>query len=327
MEFYETELLPTILSQPLLWLRYVDDVIAMWPNDSDFQSFLHEVNSLAPSIKFTVEWEEEESIPFLDTKIHRLSSGFSFEIFRKPTHSNQYIHWFSWHKEQVKRSALFSLLLRAYRICDHTYLQQEIDYLYNAFRKVGYPPHIFESVHSGVKRKIFNNTPPVEEDAAQRVPTIVLPHNNFVEKFVSPMFRANNCRIVHNAGNTIKNNIVHNRPPRNIEDNRSGVYKIPCNTCPKSYYGQTGRELRTRIGEHKAAVRRGDNNNAMFKHWFHDKHDIGWDSAEFIYPSSNYYNRLVFESTCILTHPNFNNMHSTLAIDKLSANIILRSTH
>ena len=238
------------------------------------------------------------------------------------------MHWFSWHKEQVKRSALFSLLLRAYRLCNYQYLQQEIDYLYEAFQKVGYPAHVFESVHSGVKRKVFNNSPPIEQDAAeQRIPTIVLPHNNFVHKFVSPMLKANNCRVVHRAGNTIKSNIVRNRPPQNLPNNhRSGVYKIPCNTCNKAYFGQTGRDFHTRLGEHHAAVRRGDNNNACFKHWFQENHRIGWDSAEIIYPSNNHYNRLVYESTCILSHPNFNNMHSTLAIDNLSANIILRST-
>ena len=116
MEYYETELLPTISPQPLLWLRYVDDVIAMWPENSDFPEFFQKVNALAPSIKFTVEWEEEDSIPFLDTRIRRLSSGFTFSIYRKPTHSHQYIHWFSWHNEQVKRSALFSLLLSSDRI-------------------------------------------------------------------------------------------------------------------------------------------------------------------------------------------------------------------
>ena len=327
MEYFESELLPTVSPQPQLWLRYVDDVIVMWPEGEDFQEFFQNVNALAPSIKFTVEWEEEDSLPFLDTRIHRLSSGFSFSIFRKPTHSHQYIHWFSWHSLQVKRSALFSLLLRAYRICDSQYLQAEIDHLYKAFKRSGYPPHILDSVHSGVKRKVFNAAQPVVEDEDQRRPTIALPHSIYVNNFVTPMFKANNCRVVNKANNTIKSKIVHNRPPRNIAPNRrSGVYKIPCDNCNKSYYGQTGREFQTRLLEHKSAVRRGDNNNACFKHWFNEKHDIGWDRAEVIYPSDNHYDRLVLESTYILKHPNFNNMQSTLAIDNLSANILLRST-
>ena len=73
------------------------------------------------------------------------------------------------------------------------------------------------------------------------------------------------------------------------------------------------------------AVRLGNNNNACFKHSFNKRHDIDWDNAKMLYKSDNHYNRLVVESTLIKTKPNFNNMNSTLAIDNLSADIILRS--
>ena len=79
------------------------------------------------------------------------------------------------------------------------------------------------------------------------------------------------------------------------------------------------------MAEHKYAVRRGNNNNAMFKHSFNARHDIDWENAKIVYKSDNHFNRLIVESTFIKTQPNYNNMHSTLAIDNLSANIILRS--
>ena len=92
MEYFESELLPSITPQPALWYRYVDDIIAIWPNEQDFETFFNLVNGLSPSIKVTTEWEVNDSMPFLDTRIHRLSSGFSFSNYRKPTHCNQYIH-------------------------------------------------------------------------------------------------------------------------------------------------------------------------------------------------------------------------------------------
>ena len=155
MEYFETELLPTLTYQPPLWLRYVDDIIVFWPNDRDFGSFFREVNQLVPSIKFTTEWEEGDCLPFLDVKVYRSSSGFTTAIYRKPTHSNQYIHYFSWQPEHVKRSSVFSLMLRAYRLSDYPYLNSEINYLYNSFKKVGFPVHILNQVHSRVKRKFF----------------------------------------------------------------------------------------------------------------------------------------------------------------------------
>ena len=41
MEFFESELLPSLPIRPSLWLRYVDDVFALWPhNSASFPGFL-----------------------------------------------------------------------------------------------------------------------------------------------------------------------------------------------------------------------------------------------------------------------------------------------
>ena len=109
MEYFETTLLPTLEPQPALWLRYVDDVFALWPGGRDFGVFLDALNNLSPTIKFTVEWELETVLPFLDVTVSRFNSGFVFGIYRKPTHSHQYLHYFSWQPDHVKRSTLFSL--------------------------------------------------------------------------------------------------------------------------------------------------------------------------------------------------------------------------
>lgn len=52
------------------------------------------------------------------------------------------------------------------------------------------------------------------------------------------------------------------------EENRTGiVYQIPCQDCESTYMymyiGETGRTLKKRETEHKAAVRRGDDNNGV----------------------------------------------------------------
>ena len=54
MEFYETELLPTISPPQLLWLRYVDDIFSFWPSalNNEFEDFFTKLNNLVSSIKF-----------------------------------------------------------------------------------------------------------------------------------------------------------------------------------------------------------------------------------------------------------------------------------
>ena len=59
MEFFERYLLPSIVNFELVWLRYVDDVFAVLPDNIDLDNFLASLNRLSPSIKFTIEKESK----------------------------------------------------------------------------------------------------------------------------------------------------------------------------------------------------------------------------------------------------------------------------
>ena len=314
MEFFESELLPTLPVQPPLWVRYVDDILIFWPDELDFQEFFHGVNNLVPSIKFTVEWEEGGKISFLDTMVYRRTSGFSTAVYRKPTHSNQFLHYYSWHPDHIKRSSLFSLLLRAYRLSDHPFLDQELNYLRQAFQRVGFPDHVFEEVHSRVKRKFYSRDPTPnqeEEEPARPLPTISLPHNDFSQTFVKPVFSANGVRVVNPSSNTLRRNLVKNKPSKSgviCDAMCSGVYTIPCKNCSSSYYGETGRSFVTRLEEHKRAVRNGYSNYATFKHVAATGHDLDWAESRLIFKSNDWYSRLVVESSCI------NSCHNVLDV-------------
>ena len=141
------------------------------------------------------------------------------------------------------------------------------------------------------------------------------------------MLHAHDYRVVNQSSSTLKSKLVHNKPVGQADVRVGpGVYSIPCKNCENIYYGETGRNFPIRLNEHKAAVRLGHVNNACFKHvWENRDHSIDWEGAKLIYPSNNHYERLVVESTCILSMPNFNNTRSTLAIDRLSSKIILES--
>ena len=80
------------------------------------------------------------------------------------------------------------------------------------------------------------------------------------------------------------------------EDRQESVYKIKCCDCKASYIGETGRNLSTRLTEHKRATRNGDVNNHIAEHHLQTKHQIDWDSATCITYSTDYYQRLTLES-------------------------------
>ena len=189
-------------------------------------------------------------------------------------------------------------------------------------------------MHSNVKRKHFRprqHTTQVAhvEEVDEAKPTISIPHNKFVQQFVKPVFSGNNFRVVNPSLNSLRSNLVHNKP-RSISSHPdpvqcAGVYSVPCRDCGLSYYGETGRSVEVRLGEHKSAVRNKDIKNACYKHVSSTNHNIDWNNSNLIFHSEDWYRRLVIESSCIVTKPNYNNMRSTLAIDKFSASLILNT--
>ena len=60
--------------------------------------------------------------------------------------------------------------------------------------------------------------------------------------------------------------------------------------------GETGRNLNTRLTEHKRATRNGDVNNHIAVHHQLTNHNIDWDTAQCLTYSTNYFQRLTLES-------------------------------
>ena len=71
----------------VLYLRYVDDIIAIFRNGSDDTKVLPILNSQYKNIKFTVEHAlNSNTIPFLDTKFEIMDTKFNSWDFRKKKH-------------------------------------------------------------------------------------------------------------------------------------------------------------------------------------------------------------------------------------------------
>ena len=59
----------------------------------------------------------------------------------------------------------------------------------------------------------------------------------------------------------------------NIDPNKTLiVYKIKCRDCQASYIGETGRNLSTRLTEHKRARKSGDVDNHIAEHHLQTTH-------------------------------------------------------
>ena len=139
MERLEKEKYQRIMGPECTWIRYVDDVLAVVPENDDLDRKILALNEVDQKIQFTVEKESNGKLPFLDTLIIRNASTTKFTVYRKPTNQEDYVHYFSGHSERIKNGIVIGFFLRAYRICSEEFLQEEITHIFKTFEKLCYP--------------------------------------------------------------------------------------------------------------------------------------------------------------------------------------------
>ena len=110
MEDYEEWALDPVAIAPRVWFRYVDDTFTILDKDN-IEQFHHHLNDVSEYIQFTREEESERGeIPFLDVLVHREDSGsLATSVYRKPTHTDQYLHWTSHHPLRQKVGVIQTL--------------------------------------------------------------------------------------------------------------------------------------------------------------------------------------------------------------------------
>ncbi|XP_068720591.1 uncharacterized protein [Montipora capricornis] len=74
MESFEQQATSTSAYKPRIWKRYVDDTFTILDR-GNVDSFLQHLNNQQPSIRFTMETENEYKLVFLDTAVSREPDG------------------------------------------------------------------------------------------------------------------------------------------------------------------------------------------------------------------------------------------------------------
>ena len=97
-------------AHPKLYLRYVDDCFSIFDDEESANLFLDTLNTLHPSIKFTVE-AGNKSLAFLDINID--GQTLSTSVYRKPTHTGVFLNYHALVPMSWKKGLIMCLLHRA----------------------------------------------------------------------------------------------------------------------------------------------------------------------------------------------------------------------
>ncbi|XP_078590228.1 uncharacterized protein LOC144870038 [Branchiostoma floridae x Branchiostoma japonicum] len=254
MEWLEQQAMATapVNCRPKLWKRYVDDIMEIIRQETQHELTDH-LNAIDPtgSIKFTHEEEDQGTLPFLDTLLVRREDGtVKLLVYRKKTHTDQYLDFNSHHPLHQKLGVIRTLMDRSKTVVtEETDRQQEVKHIKQALSLCGYPDWTFKRVQHQSNKPKPKKEKKKEEQKSKGM--IIIPYVKGITETLERIFRKHAIATAVKPKTTLRNLLVH--PKDRLEDSSKTdcVYKIPCKSCDKVYIGETGRTFNTRLEEHK----------------------------------------------------------------------------
>ena len=150
MQTYKGTAITMTLHSPKVWERFVDDVYSILKR-THLENFFHHISNLHQNIKFTMEEESNGELAFLDTLLKRNNGEISVLVYRKPTHTDQYLHYSSHHQTSSKESVVSSLFNRAYSIITNKDdLHKENARIKQVLNENGYRESIINKIFRGI---------------------------------------------------------------------------------------------------------------------------------------------------------------------------------
>lgn len=293
MSHFEIQAKEVLQYFPRIWLRYVDDVFAIFDKSQDLNLFVQNLNSFFPTIKFTFEVQSENKLPFLDILlINDPTSNFlSFDIYRKPTHTNRYILNESYHPPSQKRAAFHSMIHRLINtpLSEENY-KKELNYIKDTAIYNGFSTKLIDDIlNKALKHKNKSSRTTLNNiSKEEKITYASVTYNKYLSKVTTKTFKNNgNVQITFKTKNKLKNKLPN--PKDRIEDeNNSGIYEIKCDNCGVKYIGQTRRNLKTRFKEHLSHIKFDrEEKSAVAKHCLNNSHSISSKNSKLLKPISS----------------------------------------
>ena len=295
------------------------------------------------SIKFTHEEEADGTIPFLDTLIERKGEGgVKLKVYRKKTHTNQYLSFHSHHPLHHKLGVVRTLIDRCEGIVtEEEDKQAERTTIKDALGVCGYPAWTMRTVQNQLERKEERKTKKKEQDQEKSRGMVILPYVKDLSEKISRILKKWKISAPMKPHTTLRNLLLH---PKDKLDPREGVYKIDCKNCDRCYIGETKRKLGVRLKEHREEVEKLDkgrsftrdskkqahrerSKSAIADHVTQDNHVIDWDSAKLVQREGDWLVRGIKEAITIRKNPrNMNRDEGRYQLSHLYDDLLVPTT-
>ena len=135
-----------------MWLRYLDESFCIWIQGyQNLNELFHYINSLHPTIKFTMDYSITE-INFLGVTVTKVCNKLETDLYCKPNDTHQHLHAQSCHRNVYKISIAWGQAVRFKRICSiEEKLNNRLEQLIQFLVKRGYKEDHVDSEIERVK--------------------------------------------------------------------------------------------------------------------------------------------------------------------------------
>jgi len=172
------------------------------------------------SIKFTHEEEKSGQIPFLDTLIIRKPDGsVKLLVYRKPTHTDQYLNFMSEHPLHQKMGVVRTLFDRMHSVVteDEDKIHEE-NHIRAALGNCGYPDWAIDRVKTQIQTKSAssqNQSSKKDQNKENKSRgMVVIPYVSGLSERVRRIFKKHNVESAMRPHQTLKKLLVHPKDKR-----------------------------------------------------------------------------------------------------------------
>ena len=259
------------------------------------------------------------------------------KVYRKKTHTNQYLAFDSHHPLHQKMGVIRTLMNRCEEIVtEEEDKEEERGTIMKALEDCGYPRWTVKNVKDDMKKKVQKKGTNKQENDVKSKGMVVLPYVSGLSEKLARIFKKRGIVTAMKPQSTLKSFLVH---PKDKTDPKEGVYTIDCKGCDKKYVGETKRKLKVRVKEHqtetekvsKAVVYTRDRKrqsqsemwgSALTDHSVKENHVINWESARIVEKERDDLARGIKEAIYIRKLPNLNRDEGRYHLSHLYDNLL-----
>ena len=145
-------------STVLFYKRCVDDIFCLFKRETDAERFLTFLNGQHPNIKFTIEKEKNNQLPFLDILNDSSSNKLVTSVYRKPTYTGLLTNYNSFTSPNYKKGLIKTLIDQTFCINSTWYgFNYDILKLKSVLQKNEFPLKLIDKSLRNILVKMFSN--------------------------------------------------------------------------------------------------------------------------------------------------------------------------